>query len=48
MNEWLRLERLIRLILTTKWDRWTWPIAKNVLGVALRLRRVLTRDARFN
>jgi hypothetical protein len=44
----LRLTRLVRQALGTRWDAATWPIAKAQLRRALELRREVARAGWFN
>jgi hypothetical protein len=43
-HPWLRVNRIIRDVLTTRWDAEQWPVAKVVLRRTLTERRKLARD----
>ena len=45
---WLRVERLIRSILQTRWDNRTWPTAKVTLKQALEERKKIRRAGWMN
>ena len=47
-HQWLRLQLLIRELLTTRWDAATWPLAKAELGRALALHSRLQRAPWWN
>jgi hypothetical protein len=44
----VRVNRIIRSVLTTRWDAAQWPVAKVVLKRALTERRKLTREGWWN
>jgi hypothetical protein len=47
-HPWLRIQRLIRVILGTRWNADEWPIVKAELRNALKERRRLERAGWFN
>ena len=47
-HKWLRLQLVIRELLTTRWDAKSWPMAKAELRKALSLQRRLQRAAWWN
>jgi hypothetical protein len=47
-HPWLRIERLIRSILETRWDNATWPTAKATLKQALEERKKIRRAGWMN
>jgi len=47
-HRWLRLQLIIRELLTTRWDAETWPLAEAELGKAMALQRKLKRSAWWN
>ena len=47
-HPWLRIERLIRSILGTRWDNKTWPAAKATLKPALEERKKILRAGWMN
>ena len=47
-HPWLRIERLIRSILETRWDNKTWPTMKATLKRALEERKKMKQAEWFN
>ena len=47
-HPWLRIQRLIRVILETRWGAEEWPIVKAELRNALAERRRIERAGWFN
>ena len=47
-HTWLRIERLTRSILETRWDNMTWPTAKATLKRALEERKKIRRAGWMN
>jgi hypothetical protein len=45
---WLRIQRLIRSILETRWDTKTWPTAKATLKRALEDKKKIRREGWMN
>jgi hypothetical protein len=48
LQPWLRIELLLRSILTTRWDDATWPTVRQQLPRVLRLRSQVARDGWWN
>jgi len=47
-HPWLRIERLIRSILETRWDKTRWPRAKTTLKRAMGERSQIRQAGWFN
>ena len=45
---WLRVELLIRTILTTQWDAETWPTIRQELPRVLKIRSRVAKDGWWN